>query len=348
MKPPARPAGRPRRRRPTPRRRSDGSNVVTSISAVSTTTMPRVIPATVSSWTGCGRGVSPKPTPRWTSGSKKPRQAPSSGAGTAMTWSASTSSPAATAPSCGHHRQAALDRLLELARTETITLVTATRDVSRHSGARVLQEALATRRYPPRRRRLPPVAPPRTRSVDAHPPRRHPRRGGRDDGYRSGPQATRRSRDLATDSWANSLTLIRARCRSGLTLSCAPPGFVARPVPVECCWTSSAEPTNTRRSSPRRVNRHRSRAHHRRAARRYHGVVGKFVEFYGPGVATVPLKSRATIGDMSLEYGSTCALFPIDAETLRYLQFTGRPPNRSPWSRRTAEEQGLFHEPGGC
>ena len=59
----------------------------------------------------------------------------------------------------------ALDRLLELARTETITLVTATRDVE-HSGARVLQELLATRRYPPRRRRPPPVAPPTTRSVD--------------------------------------------------------------------------------------------------------------------------------------------------------------------------------------
>ena len=53
---------------------------------------------------------------------------------------------------------------------------------------------------------------------------------------------------------------------------------------------------------------------------RKHGVVGKFVEFYGPGVAAVPLANRATIGNMSPEYGSTCAIFPIDDETLRYLQ----------------------------
>src|SRR5664280_410245 len=55
------------------------------------------------------------------------------------------------------------------------------------------------------------------------------------------------------------------------------------------------------------------------------GVVGKFVEFYGPGVANVPLANRATIGNMSPEYGSTCAIFPIDDETLSYLRFTGRP-----------------------
>jgi aconitate hydratase len=58
---------------------------------------------------------------------------------------------------------------------------------------------------------------------------------------------------------------------------------------------------------------------------RKHGVVGKFVEFYGPGVATVPVENRATIGNMSPEYGSTCAIFPIDQQTLRYLEFTGRP-----------------------
>src|SRR5213079_3506346 len=59
---------------------------------------------------------------------------------------------------------------------------------------------------------------------------------------------------------------------------------------------------------------------------RRHGVVGKFVEFYGTGVSNVPLANRATIGNMSPEYGSTCAIFPIDAETVRYLTFTGRPP----------------------
>src|SRR4029078_1183231 len=58
---------------------------------------------------------------------------------------------------------------------------------------------------------------------------------------------------------------------------------------------------------------------------RKHGVVGKFVEFYGDGVAAVPLANRATIGNMSPEFGSTCAIFPIDAETVTYLTLTGRP-----------------------
>ena len=79
---------------------------------------------------------------------------------------------------------------------------------------------------------------------------------------------------------------------------------------------------------------------------RHHGVVGKFVEFYGPGVAAVPLENRATIGNMSPEYGSTCAMFPIDAETLRYLRFTGRPPEQIALVEAYAKEQGLFHEPG--
>src|SRR3974390_704564 len=58
---------------------------------------------------------------------------------------------------------------------------------------------------------------------------------------------------------------------------------------------------------------------------RKHGVVGKFVEFGGEGVAAVPVANRATIGNMSPEFGSTCAIFPIDAETLKYLRLTGRP-----------------------
>src|SRR5699024_1963741 len=57
---------------------------------------------------------------------------------------------------------------------------------------------------------------------------------------------------------------------------------------------------------------------------RRHGVVGKFVEFYGNGVGSVPLANRATIGNMSPEFGSTAAIFPIDEETLRYLELTGR------------------------
>jgi aconitate hydratase len=78
---------------------------------------------------------------------------------------------------------------------------------------------------------------------------------------------------------------------------------------------------------------------------RKHGVVGKFVEFYGPGVAAVPLANRATIGNMSPEYGSTCAIFPIDDETLRYLRFTGRPDEQVTLVETYAKEQGLWHDP---
>jgi len=75
------------------------------------------------------------------------------------------------------------------------------------------------------------------------------------------------------------------------------------------------------------------------------GVVGKFVEFYGPGVANVPLADRATIGNMSPEYGATCAIFPVDAETLRYLRFTGRSRERVALVEAYMKEQGLFHTP---
>ncbi len=79
---------------------------------------------------------------------------------------------------------------------------------------------------------------------------------------------------------------------------------------------------------------------------RHHGVVGKFVEFYGEGVARVPLENRATIGNMSPEYGSTCTIFPIDDETLRYLRATGRPDDLVALVETYAKEQGLWHEPG--
>ncbi|WP_249714922.1 aconitate hydratase [Rhizomonospora bruguierae] len=78
---------------------------------------------------------------------------------------------------------------------------------------------------------------------------------------------------------------------------------------------------------------------------RKHGVVGKFVEFYGPGVAAVPLANRATIGNMSPEYGSTCAIFPIDEETVRYLRLTGRPADQVALVEAYAKEQGLWHDP---
>jgi len=79
---------------------------------------------------------------------------------------------------------------------------------------------------------------------------------------------------------------------------------------------------------------------------RHHGVVSKFVEFYGPGVANVPVENRATIGNMSPEYGSTVAIFPIDDETLRYLRFTGRSEERVALVEAYAKTQGLWHDPG--
>jgi aconitate hydratase len=77
---------------------------------------------------------------------------------------------------------------------------------------------------------------------------------------------------------------------------------------------------------------------------RGHGVVGKFVEFYGHGLANLPLADRATIGNMSPEFGSTCAIFPIDAETLRYLEFSGRPRELIELVEAYAKEQGLWHD----
>src|SRR6185312_13869077 len=73
-------------------------------------------------------------------------------------------------------------------------------------------------------------------------------------------------------------------------------------------------------------------------------VVSKFVEFYGPGLANLPLADRATIGNMSPEFGSTCAIFPIDAETLRYLEFSGRPKEQIELVEAYTKEQGLWHD----
>ncbi len=77
---------------------------------------------------------------------------------------------------------------------------------------------------------------------------------------------------------------------------------------------------------------------------RRRGVVGSFVEFYGEGLANLPLADRATIGNMSPEFGSTCAIFPIDAETLRYLAFSGRPKEQVDLVEAYAKEQGLWHD----
>ncbi len=78
---------------------------------------------------------------------------------------------------------------------------------------------------------------------------------------------------------------------------------------------------------------------------RKHGVVGKFVEFYGPGVVSVPMANRTTIGNMSPEYGSTCAIFPIDEEALRYLRLTGRSDDQVALVEQYAKQQGLWHDP---
>ncbi len=77
---------------------------------------------------------------------------------------------------------------------------------------------------------------------------------------------------------------------------------------------------------------------------RERGVVGKFVEFHGAGLAGLPLADRATIGNMSPEFGSTCAIFPIDAETLRYLTFSGRPAEQVELVEAYAREQGMWHD----
>jgi aconitate hydratase len=77
---------------------------------------------------------------------------------------------------------------------------------------------------------------------------------------------------------------------------------------------------------------------------RERGVVGMFVEFYGAGLATLPLADRATIGNMSPEFGSTCAIFPIDAETLRYLELSGRARERIELVEAYAREQGMWHD----
>jgi aconitate hydratase len=79
---------------------------------------------------------------------------------------------------------------------------------------------------------------------------------------------------------------------------------------------------------------------------REHGAVGKFVEFYGPGVAAVPLANRATIGNMSPEFGSTCAIFPIDQVTLDYLRLTGREEEQIALVEAYAKEQGMWLEAG--
>src|ERR1700726_1743841 len=76
---------------------------------------------------------------------------------------------------------------------------------------------------------------------------------------------------------------------------------------------------------------------------RKHGVVGKFVEFYGPGLAALPLADRATIANMAPEYGATCGIFPVDDVTLEYLRFTGRPAAQVALVEAYMKEQGLFH-----
>src|ERR671915_520839 len=75
------------------------------------------------------------------------------------------------------------------------------------------------------------------------------------------------------------------------------------------------------------------------------GVVGKFVEYYGHGLATLPLADRATIGNMSPEYGATCGFFPVDDETLRYLRLTGRPQERIALVEAYCKENMLWHDP---
>jgi aconitate hydratase len=78
---------------------------------------------------------------------------------------------------------------------------------------------------------------------------------------------------------------------------------------------------------------------------RHTGVVGKFIEFYGPALSRIPLANRATLGNMSPEYGSTCAIFPVDGETLNYLRLTGRSEQQVALVEAYTKEQGLWHDP---
>ena len=80
-------------------------------------------------------------------------------------------------------------------------------------------------------------------------------------------------------------------------------------------------------------------------ALRKHGVVGKFVEFYGEGVSALPMANRSAIGNMSPEYGSTCAIFPIDAETLKYLELTGRTQEQIDLVEQYSKRNGFWHDP---
>ena len=79
---------------------------------------------------------------------------------------------------------------------------------------------------------------------------------------------------------------------------------------------------------------------------RAHGVVGKFVEFFGGGLDDLPVADRATIANMAPEYGATCGIFPVDAETLRYLELSGRDPAQIALVEAYARAQGMFREPG--
>src|SRR5207253_7515638 len=77
---------------------------------------------------------------------------------------------------------------------------------------------------------------------------------------------------------------------------------------------------------------------------RKHGVVGKFVEYFGPGLQDLPLADRATIGNMSPEYGATCGIFPVDKESLAYLRLTGRSDEHVALVEAYCRAQGLFHD----
>src|SRR5690606_1833732 len=78
---------------------------------------------------------------------------------------------------------------------------------------------------------------------------------------------------------------------------------------------------------------------------RKHGVVGKFVEFFGDGLQNLPLADRATIGNMAPEYGATCGIFPLDAESLNYLRLSGRSEDQTALVEVYAKAQGLWHTP---
>src|ERR1039458_9095423 len=143
----------------------------------------------------------------------------------------------------------------------------------------------------------------------------------------------------------------RHRCRQQVTPAEQPPASDPHLVHDEILHPRQTISTGPGRSAlyaatrPLEYNSYAATTESARPMKTLFLVVGKFVEFHGDGVAAVPVANRATIGNMSPEFGSTCAIFPIDEQTLTYLRLTGRPAEQVALVEAYAKEQGLWHDP---